>query len=237
MTTEFEDQDLRGAVFWGVDLRGALFRDVDFTGSRSQHVVLHDVELDGFVDRLVVNGVDVTDHVNANDPWQPLRRMLQPTEADGVRATWDEVERVWADTIDRAWSLPTAQRRERVDGEWSFVETLRHLVFAVDKWFTLPIADGSFSPLGMPNSGSVDFPWPGLDHAADPTDDEVLAARDRQVDVIRHVLAGLTDDDLGRQVEVLENGTVTVLDCWHTVFEEHFEHRRYALRDLAQLTG
>jgi hypothetical protein len=237
MTTEFEDQDLRGAVFWGVDLRDALFRDVDFSGTRSQHVVLHDVELDGFVDRLVVNGVDVTDHVHANDPWRPLRGMLRPADTDGVRATWDEVERVWSDTIDRAQALPDGVRRERVDGEWSFVETLRHLVFAVDKWFTVPINGGSFEPIGIPNSGSADFPWPGLDPAADPTDTDVLAARQRQAVAIRRVLDDLTEVDLTRQVDVLENGTVIVLDCWHTVFEEHFEHRRYALRDLARLCG
>ena len=235
MTTEFEDQDLRGAVFWGVDLRDAMFRDVDFGGTRSQHVFLHDVELDGFVDRLVVNGVDVTDHVNANDPWQPLRGMLRPTDAASVQATWDEVERVWADTIDLVWAQPDDVRRARVEGEWSFVETLRHLVFAVDKWFTLPLAGGSFAPIGMPNSGSVDFPWPGLDPAADPSDDDVRVAREGQADAIRRVLADLTDGELARRVEVLENGTVTVLDCWHTVFEEHFEHRRYALRDLARL--
>ncbi|MFP5488005.1 MAG: DinB family protein [Acidimicrobiia bacterium] len=235
MTTEFEDQDLRGAVFWGVDLRDALFRDVDFSGTRSQHVILHDVELDGFVDRLVVNGVDVTEHVRAHDPWQPLRGMLRPTTVDEVRAAWSEVERVWADTIQRAWTLPADRRRERVDDEWSFVETLRHLVFAIDKWFTLPLAGGTFDAIGMPNSGSVDFPWPGLEPTADPTDDEALAAWRRRTQAIRRALDDLTDADLGREVDVLENGTVTVLDCWHTVLEEHFEHRRYALRDLARL--
>jgi len=39
----------------------------------------------GFVERLIVNGVDVTDDVNANDPWQPLRGMLGPTNADALR--------------------------------------------------------------------------------------------------------------------------------------------------------
>jgi hypothetical protein len=41
--------------------------------------------------------------------------------------------------------------------------------------------------------------------------------------------------DLTREVEVLENGTVTVYDCVFTVLEEEFEHDCYADRDLAVL--
>ena len=36
-------------------------------------------------------------------------------------------------------------------------------------------------------------------------------------------------------VEVLENGTVPTVMCFHVVLEEEFEHLRYALRDLATL--
>jgi uncharacterized protein YraI len=39
----------------------------------------------------------------------------------------------------------------------------------------------------------------------------------------------------GDKVEVLENGTVTVLDCLWTVMEEEFWHNRYASRDLGIL--
>ncbi len=235
MHEEFEGVDLGGAVFWGVSLRGASFRDVDLTGSRAHRVLLEDVEIDAFLDGLVVNGVDVTDYVNARDPWQPLRGMLRPTDADSVRATWRETEAAWAQTIGEAAALSDAQRRQRVDGEWSFVETLRHLVFATDKWFTVPIAAGTFAAIGIPNSGSADFPWPGVDRDADPAYEDVLAVRRAQAEAIRRAVADLTDDELTREVEVLENGRVTVLDCWHTVFEEEFEHRRYALRDLARL--
>ena len=45
----------------------------------------------------------------------------------------------------------------------------------------------------------------------------------------------LVVDEFTREVEVLENGTVALIECFHTVFEEAFEHLRYALRDLAQL--
>ena len=100
---------------------------------------------------------------------------------------------------------------------------------------TAPLLAGDFHPIGIPNRGSADFPWPGIDPSADPTYDEILAVRDSQAAEIDEVLRGLDDRELTREVEVPENGTVTVLDCWHTVFEEEFEHRRYALRDLDRL--
>jgi hypothetical protein len=37
------------------------------------------------------------------------------------------------------------------------------------------------------------------------------------------------------EVEVLENGASAVHDCIGVVFEEHFQHLRYALRDLDRL--
>ncbi len=51
---------------------------------------------------------------------------------------------------------------------WSFVATLRHLVFAMDKWFTAPILGGEeLHPVGLPNTGFADL-------GADPNLDEVL---------------------------------------------------------------
>jgi DinB superfamily len=64
----------------------------------------------------------------------------------------------------------------------------------------------------------------------------VLAARAQRVDRFRAWLDELQAADLTREVEVLENGTVTVHDCVFTVLEEEFEHHRYADRDLAVLS-
>jgi hypothetical protein len=234
MAEEFEG-NLAESVFWGADLSRAHFRDVDFTGTTMTNVWLVDVDIDGLVERLVINGVDVTEYVRERDPWQPLRGMLRPTDRAGLLATWDELERAWASTIEQARRLTDAQRRESVNGEWSFLETLRHLVFAIDKWFTVPLAGGSFDPIGIPNSGSAGFPWPGLDPGADPSFDEVLSVRADRSARFRSYLETVTDDEIARQVEVLENGTASVIECLYTVFEEEFAHHRYALRDLASL--
>src|SRR5207245_2597511 len=135
---------------------------------RISHSWLVDIEIDSMIDSVVINGVDVTAYVNERDPWYPLRSMLTPSTPDEMREAWAALEDEWAKTIAQAETLPGDRLDESVNGEWSFVQTLRHVVFAMDKWFTAPVADGDFNPMGMPNTGSVNFPWPGLDSSLQP---------------------------------------------------------------------
>jgi hypothetical protein len=233
---EFEG-DLTGAVFWGADLSGARFRDVDLTGTTITHALLVDVEVDAFVERLVVNGVDVTGYVNERDPWHPLRSMIRASTPEDMRAAWTALEAEWATTIARARALPEDALHESVDGEYSFVETLRHLVFSMDKWFTAPVLGEGFDPMGLPNRGSADFPWPGLEYEQAPSFAEALAVREDRATRFRDFLASLPADELARPIDVLENGENPLRDCIGTVLEEEFWHNRYALRDLATLEG
>lgn len=233
MPEEFEFREMRDAVFRSVDLSGATFRDVDLTGADLFRVDVCDVTIDGHVERLVVNGVDVTDFVHDHDPWWSLRSGLRTAEPASMRREWDALSGAWAETVTAARRLPEARLHASVGGEWSFVQTLRHLVFATDKWFTVPILGRTFDPIGIPNSGSADFGWPGLDPTLEPSLDDVLTVRERRTDRMRDHLATLTDAHLTGEVDVPENGTVPVSECYLTVFEEEFEHLRYARRDLA----
>ena len=93
--------------------------------------------------------------------------------ADDYRAMWDTIERLWAGTVARAGRLPEPALRLRVDNEWSFVETLRHLVFATDKWAGHTILDKAvpYHPLGLPDTGRyplADTAALGLDIDARP---------------------------------------------------------------------
>jgi hypothetical protein len=232
---EFEDRDLSGSTFWGVDLSRAHFRDVNLTGARAKNVWLIDVDIDGLVDKLTINGVDVTAYVNEHDAWYPLRSMLRPPDPDGMRAAWTALEDVWSTTIDRARQLPEAKLHESVNGEWSFVQTLRHLVFGMDKWFTAPVLGEGFHPIVIPNSGSDGLDWPGRDRAVEPTFAEVLEVRAQRAGRFGEYLASVTPADLDRTVDVIENGPNPVRECVFTVLEEEFEHNRYATRDLALL--
>ena len=234
MPEEFEG-DLAGAVFWGADLSGARFRDVNLTDVKISHAWLVNVDIDAMIDTVVINGVDVTAYVNEGDPWYPLRAMLRPSDAEGMRAAWVALEDEWGKTITLAQALPEQTLHESVNDEWSFVETLRHLVFAMDKWFTAPILGEGFHPIGMPNTGSVDFPWPGLDDELTPSLSEALAVRADRGTRFRDYLASVATTDFTRPIDVLENGMNPLQECLYTVFEEEFWHNRYALRDLAQL--
>ena len=236
MRQEFEDQDLADSVFWGVNLSNVHFRDADFTGSTMFHVLLKDVSIDGAIDRLVINGVDVTDVINDGDRWYPLRAALTPRDSASAIDAWNLLEAHWADVLTRADALTDAQRRQSVDGEWSFIQTLRHLVMAMDKWFTLPVLlEAEMHSIILPNAGSNDYPWPGRDVAADPGYDEVRAVRAQRAATFRSFIATVTADELARTTTVLENGEATVEQCVHVVFEEEFEHLRYATRDLDRL--
>lgn len=236
MAEEFEG-DLAGAVFWGADLHGARFRDVDLTGVRIDHAWVIGVEIDSLVDRLVVNGVDVTDYVNERDEWFPLRKFVLVTQADEMRAGAVALGDAWAAAIETARQLPESLLHESVDGEFSFAQTLRHLVFAIDKWFAVPILGGSFHAWGLPNTGSRGFGWPGLDLELDPPFEEVVAAYVSAMADLRGYVATLTDDELHRSVDILENGPNEIHQCIGVVFEESFWHLRYARRDLDALTG
>lgn len=234
MAEEFEG-DLQHAVFWGADLTGARFRDVNLTGTRISHAWLVDVEVDALVERVVINGVDITAYVNEHDDWYPLRAMLRPSEPADMRATWTALAAAWAPSISEVQALPAATAHESVNGEWSFVQTIQHLVMAMDKWFTAPVLGEPFSPIGLPNTGSRDFPFPGVDLASSPSFDQALAARADRSARFASYLDTVTPGDLERVVDVLENGPHPMRECIFTVFEEEFWHLRYATRDLVAL--
>lgn len=237
MGEEFEDRDLAESVFWGVNLRRSMFRDTDFGGSTFFHVLLKDVSIDGIVERLVVNGVDVTEFIAEHDPWHPLRTMLEPQSASEFGDAWAMLTTEWDRLVEYATAMPPRHLVESVDGEWSFRDTLRHLVFVRDKWFASPILGRvEFIDMGLPNTGSRDFGWPGLDLQVDPTVSEVLGVRARQNAELAAWLANAVFDSLPPEVAVLENGTVPTVMCLHVVLEEEFEHLRYATRDLEVLS-
>ena len=234
MPQEFEG-DLAGAVFWGADLSGAQFRDVNLTGATITHAWLVDVNVDALVERVVINGVDVTAYVNERDEWYPLRGMLRPTDAAGMQTTWAALDAEWSKAIARAAALGEAAAQRQVNDEWSFVQTVRHLVFAMDKWFTVPVLGDGYDPIGMPNSGSVDYPWPGLDYSSTPTLAEALDVRAARSARFRDFVATVAETDFARSIDVPENGPHPLVECLYTVFEEEFWHLRYATRDLATL--
>ncbi len=238
--------EFRGARFDVADLRGARFTDCDMTGVTIRDCWLVNVSISGHLSNVTVNGVDVTDFVNAElDRRHPERVQFREGQtADDVRALWDTIERRWAQATARAGRLPAAALDQQVDEEWSFAQTLRHLVFITDAWASRTVLDEDmpYHPLGLPQSWypAADAAALGIDLTAQPSYGEVLAARAGRMAVMRRIVAGLSDADLGRPCQRspapgYPEEERTVIDCIAVVMNEEIEHHRFAVRDLAVL--
>jgi len=239
-------EEFRGARFDVADLRGARFTDCDLTGVTIRDGWLVNVSISGYLSNVTVNGVDVTDFVSAElDRRHPERVQFRGGQtADDVRAIWDTIERLWAQAVERAGRLPAAALDERVNEEWSFAQTLRHLVFITDAWASRTVLDQEmpYHPLGLPQSWypAADAAALGIDLAAQPGYAEILAARADRMAVMRRIVAGLTDDGMGRLCQRspapgYPDEERTVIDCISVVMDEEIEHYRFAVRDLAVL--
>ena len=251
---EFFRADLRGSRFERVDLSGSEFRTVDLTDTRfrgaeisrvvMRGVGLFDVDIHGEIMNLTINGVDIAPLVDAElNRRYPDRAKMRPTDPSGFREAWDVVERLWGETIGRARRLDPALLHESVAGEWSFTETLRHLVFATDSWIRRAIlGDPSpWDPLDLPWDEMTDKPGVPRDRDVRPSLDVVLELRRDRMSTVREVLDGLTDESLDGQTQPVEgpgwpeSRSYPVRECLLCILNEEWEHRLYAERDLDAL--
>lgn len=233
---EFVEADLRGARFVRSDLSGAVMRSVDVAGADIEAPWLLDGE-----SSLLVNGVDVAPLVDAElDRRYPGRAARRATNPDGLRAAWSAVEQTWAATLGRAAAMPCGALDASVGGEWSFAQTLRHLVMVTDTWFGRAVLerDQPFHPIGQPN---VEYETDGNDMSvfstAAPSFAEVLEVRAGRVASVRDFLDTVTPEVLAQERRNPHEPAYreTVLSCLHTILEEEWEHHRYAVRDLDAL--
>lgn len=229
--TELSDTWLRNVYARDVVVRGGWFENVD---------------IDAEIKNVVINGVDIGPLIDAElNRRDPERALLDPSDADGYRAGWAMVSRRWDETIARARELPEPLLHERVDDEWSFVETLRHLVFATECW-ALRVVEGDpapYSPVGLPFTEWEVPPGLPVDPDATFSLDEVLAVRADRRAAVGRIIGSLSDADLTRMTEPVhgpgwpESGSFPVGEALRTILKEEYLHRTFAERDLAVLTG
>ena len=236
----------RGARFTVADLTGARLVDCDLSQVKIVDSWLVDVDISGYLSNVVINGVDVTGYVEAElDRRYPERVQLREMRnADDFRAMWATIERLWASTLVRAQRLPESALYERVDEEWSFVETLRHLVYITDSWASRTILDepNPFHTWAIPQTAyaPADAAAVGMDLQARPTLAEVLTVRAERTAIVARILDGLSDAELGRlcsrsPAPGYPEEERRVAECLAVVLEEEVEHHRFAVRDLGRL--
>jgi hypothetical protein len=247
MAADYASTDqFRGARIHLCDLTGLEVRDCEVDGLKIVDCYGSDVYLGGDFQRLVVNDVDVTGYVEAElDRQHPLRVLARDAASpDDYRVAWRAIETQWAATADRAGLLPEAALHERVNGEWSFIETQRHLLFAADAWLGNAVLEeeAPYHPWGLPASGTSpdETARLGLTVDATPTLSEALVPRLARMATMRRVLAALTDDELDRvcgrkPADPYPDREYLVHRCLTVVLKEEAEHHRYAVRDLAML--
>ncbi len=242
--SRFERVDLSGAEFRSVDMAHAQFRGVDLRGVVMRGVEIVDSEIYGEIENLTINGVDIGPLVNAElNKRYPDRAKMRPTDPAGFREAWDVVERLWGGTVERAGRLAPAWLHESVGGEWSFIETLRHLVFATDSWIRRAIlGDPSpWDPLDLPWDEMPDTSGVPRDRDVRPSLAAVLELRRDRMSTVREVFDGLTDESLRGRTEPVEGPgwpkprSYPVRECLLIILNEEWEHRLYAERDLDAL--
>jgi len=254
--TDFDHADLKGSRFVWTDLSDSEFIAASLSGVRIRGTDLHNVVMTGVelynvsiygeLQNVTINGVDVWPLVDAElNRRYPDRVKMRPTDPAGFREAWDVVERLWDGTVERARGFPPEQLHESVDGEWSFIQTLRHLVFATDSWIRRVIlGDPSpWDPLGLPWGEIQDTTGVPHDWDARPSLDEVLELRRDRMGTVRQVVDGLTDESLDAETKPVEGPgwppprSFPVRECLLVILNEEWEHRLYAERDLSVLEG
>ena len=244
--SRFERVDLTDSTFTHVDLSGARLWDVYLRGATIRNAYLKDLDISGEIDHLTINGVDVGPLIAAElDRLHPERVALRPRHAAGCRAAWTLVDELWAPTLAQARELDPELLHESVDGEWSFIETIRHLAFATDAWIGRVLLGNPspWHPLDLPHDEMPDIPGVPRDRDVRPSLEEALSLRADRRALVSRVLDDLTDDRLDEVTEpVPEPGyppstSFSVREVLHVVLDEEWAHRRYAERDLYVLTA
>jgi hypothetical protein len=228
------------------DLTGAEFRECMMSNTRLIGVVMQDAEIDGLVTNLVVNGVEVTGYVEQElDRRHPVRLLIRSDDPAELREGWRVLRADWAATIERMRQAPGVEHRS-VNGEWSAVQTLRHLVFVHDSWFRRCCLGRTdlFTPMGLVMESLPEHQRPGVDLAVAPSLDEVAAVRDEQAAELEAWLGSVTPEQLAATAPVPDDDVWppyargrTVRQCLGTVLSEEWEHHRFCERDLDLIEG
>jgi DinB superfamily len=188
-----------------------------------------------------VNGVEVMPYVEAELARRhPVRVLTRSDDPADLREAWRQLRADWADTVGRMRADPGIEHRS-VNGEWSAVQTLRHLVFVHDSWFRRCCLGSTapFTPMGIGPSVEPYREAHGLDLSLEPTLEEVVTTREAQAAELAAWLEEATPETLATTAPVPDDDVWppyargrSVRQCLGTVLNETFEHHGFCVRDL-----
>ena len=236
---------LSGSRIEDADFSNARLHAPNFEGARITDGWFVNADISADIEGLRLNGVEIAPLVEAElERLFPERAKLRATDPAGIADAWAMLEKTWAETFARAATLPESLLSERVDDEWSFIETQRHLVMATDCWLRRMVKgiERPYHPWGVAGSWLEDPASWGLDTGANPSADEIVTVRRERMAEVQQTISSLTADELERECvppNALGHPTRphSVLHCLHVILNEEYEHHRYAVRDLDVLTG
>jgi hypothetical protein len=235
--------DLSGRDVAKVNLVGSRVRGIWLANAKVTGAWFENASIEGDFEGLTMNGVEVAPLIEAElRKRHPLLAKNNARSAPALRDCVDEVYATWDALEAQARTLDEAKLHALVDDEWSFTETLRHLIYATDAWFRHGVLDdpAAYHPLALSHDEARGED-PGIDLDAAPTYAEVLAVRRANQEQLRAFLAALPDDDVGRPCTPTHSGhprgTFTVGQAISVIVNEEFWHATYATRDLNALTA
>lgn len=244
MTRFVQKPDFQGAEFVDLSMAGASFREVDLSDARMCGVLLVNADIDGAINGLRINGVEVMPLIEAElDRQHPERLRLRPTTPETMRDAVDVIDGLWEATVRRASALPEQAAHQSVNDEWSLAQTLRHAIFVIDAWYGHAVAlrADAFHPIGLPASFMTNGAEFGIDEAADPTLEEILAVRAERIADLRSYLAEVKQEELDRvrgpnpAPGCPPPGERTAVQSLQVIFSDEWAHVQFANRDLAIL--
>ena len=234
---------MKAQQFFHQDLRGVRFVESDLSGVVMRGVVASGMDIDApwlsEGDGLLVNGVDVTGFVEAElDRRFPGRELRRASDPAALRSAWDALSTAWASIREHVASL--IQRCGRYLGRWRMVVLadaaapgVRHRHVA-GQGGAAPRAT-VFHPIGLRDTS--DGPADSPPETEAPPYADVVAVWVQRAAMVETFLADVTLAALEeRRPSPHEPArSETVLSCLHVIFEEGWEHLRFAARDIGVL--
>jgi hypothetical protein len=221
---------------------GAVMRDIDLSNAKIVGALMTNASFSGEIGGLKINEIEVAPLIARElERRYPERKEIFAADPEGMRKAFDIVFGLLDRTWERARRLSEEQRYQRVDEEWSVVETVRHLVFAVDAWIGRAVLgrDDPFDPIALPPT-FLPPSAPGMtcDPDARPSFEEALKVWKEREAEIRDIVNELTPGELERPITTKGDGyppaghqTQVIGPLW-TIIEESWWHNFFMNRDM-----